>query len=307
MIGRDPKPEPTRRDPRSDGFGASPSVSPQPPCGAARSPRAQHRILAACRAAHGSSNRSDDATSDLQTDDTHDPLERGMTLVMRLNATMTNSRPLSPALVAGLIIATAMMSLAGTAAAEGEDLARGEQLFALCTQCHGSAGEGKSEALAPAIAGMPGWYVEAQLKNFKSGIRGLHAKDTGGLRMYPMSQWLVTEADQKAVAAYVASLPVADPPHELDENGDAARGAGYYAVCSACHGPAGQGNQGMGAPPLVGQSDWYLYSSIKKYKQAIRGSGKGDPFGAAMIGMVATLPDDAAILDVIAHIQSFEN
>ena len=63
----------------------------------------------------------------------------------------------------------------------------------------------------------------------------------------------------------------------------------------------------MGAPPLTGQSDWYLYSSIKKYKSAIRGSGKGDPFGAAMIGMVATLPDDKAILDVIAHIQSLDN
>ena len=29
-------------------------------------------------------------------------------------------------------------------------------------------------------------------------------------------------------------------------------------------------------------------------------------FGAAMIGMVATLPNDQAILDVIAHIQSLE-
>jgi hypothetical protein len=29
-------------------------------------------------------------------------------------------------------------------------------------------------------------------------------------------------------------------------------------------------------------------------------------YGPAMIGMVATLPDDQAILDVIAHIQSLE-
>jgi cytochrome c553 len=207
-----------------------------------------------------------------------------------------------------LLAACAAFGWAGLVSAEdGADLARGEQLFALCTQCHAANGGGNSEALAPAIAGMPAWYVEAQLKNFKSGIRGMHAEDTGGLRMYPMSQWLRTEADQKAVAAYVASLPATEPAAELAERGDAGRGAGYYAVCSACHGPDGGGNQGMGAPPLTGQSDWYLYSSIKKYKSAIRGSGKGDPFGAAMIGMVATLPDDAAILDVIAHIQSLEN
>ena len=213
----------------------------------------------------------------------------------------------------GILLATAItlmtITLSTTVQAEDAaeaDLARGEVLYALCTQCHASNGAGNSEVLAPAIAGMPAWYIERQLVNFKSGIRGLHAEDTGGLRMYPMSQWLRSEADQKAVSAYVASLPAATPEPELTAKGDAARGQGYYAVCSACHGPNGGGNEGMGAPPLTGQSDWYLYSSIKKYKDSVRGTGKGDPYGAAMIGMVATLPDDNAILDVIAHIQSLE-
>ena len=73
---------------------------------------------------------------------------------------------------------------------------------------------------------------------FKSGQRGLHAQDTGGLRMYPMSRWLQDEAEQKAVAAYVASLPQVKPESTLAESGDAAKGVGYYAVCSACHAPA---------------------------------------------------------------------
>ena len=230
-------------------------------------------------------------------------------MVGKLNHTKT--LPAADRLASALAFVLAASGLvalvsAGAASAE-DDLARGEQLYALCVKCHGAAGGGNSEVLAPAIAGMPSWYVEAQLKNFKSGIRGLHAQDTGGLRMYPMSLWLREESDQKAVAAYVASLPAAKPPHELDEAGDAAKGAGYYAVCSACHGQAAEGNQGMGAPPLAGQSDWYLLSSIQKYKATIRGSGEGDPFGAAMQGMVATLPDEQAILDVIAHIQSLEN
>ena len=184
------------------------------------------------------------------------------------------------------------------------DLERGEQLYRLCTKCHGVDGAGNSEVLAPAIAGMPFWYVDAQLKKFKTGVRGLHPDDTGGLRMYPMSQWLRNEADQKAVSAYVASMTPIEPAMELEVSGDAAKGAGYYAVCSACHMPDGSGNQGMGAPPLKGMSDWYLFSAIDKYKSGIRGSGKGDALGAAMIGMVATLPDEEAIHDVIAHIHS---
>lgn len=195
--------------------------------------------------------------------------------------------------------------LAGAAfAQDGADLEKGESLFALCGQCHGANGGGNAEVLAPGIAGLPAWYVEAQLVKFKSGMRGLHAQDTGGLRMYPMSRWLQNEEEQKAVSAYVASLPAVSPDATLAQAGDPAKGQAYYAVCSACHGPDGGGNQGMGAPPLAGLNDWYLLSSIQKYKKRIRGSLPGDALGLAMIGMVATLPDEAAVLDVIAHIQT---
>ena len=210
--------------------------------------------------------------------------------------------------IRAVLASTIVLGAAGIANAEdgdnSADLARGEQLYALCTQCHMTDGSGNSEALAPAIAGMPSWYVEMQLKNFANGIRGLHAEDTGGLRMYPMSQWLRSEADQKAVAAYVASMTPVRPAKELEQEGNAALGAGYYAVCSGCHGAAGEGNQGMGAPPLAGQSDWYLLSSIQKYRDKVRGSGAGDPYGVAMQAMVGTLADEAAIVDVIAHIES---
>lgn len=205
-----------------------------------------------------------------------------------------------------LALTTCLALAATVASAEDGDLARGQKLFDLCTQCHSADGGGDSALLAPAIAGMPVWYIEMQLTNFKNGIRGLHEGDMGGLRMYPMSLWLRDEADQKAVAAYVASLPPTEPAHQLDDHGDATKGAGYYVICSACHGGVAEGNQGMGAPPLTGQSDWYLYSSIKKYRDRVRGSGTGDVYGPAMQGMVATLPDNNAILDVIAHIQSLE-
>jgi cytochrome c553 len=209
------------------------------------------------------------------------------------------------------IIASAAVSTTAPSRASAEadeaNVARGEQLFELCAQCHASNGGGNRLALAPAIAGLPDWYVAAQLKNFKAGIRGLNPRDTGGLRMYPMSQWLRRESDLQSVAAYVASLPKTLPEPELAHPGDPAKGEGYYAVCSACHGPDGRGNQGMGAPPLVDLSDWYLVESIQKYKAGIRGSGPGDALGAAMIGMAATLPDDQAIRDVVAYIETLRD
>lgn len=205
-----------------------------------------------------------------------------------------------------VLLAVGALFAAVTASAQdgAADVAQGRALFALCTQCHGENGGGNQDALAPAIAGLPAWYVEGQLLKFRSGQRGLHAGDTGGLRMYPMSQWLQSDEEIKAVSAWVANLPAVEPPVTLAEPGDAAKGAGYYAVCSACHGPDGSGNQGMGAPPLTGLNDWYLLSSIEKYKKSIRGSLPGDSLGPAMIGMVATLPDEQAVRDVIAHIQS---
>jgi cytochrome c553 len=199
----------------------------------------------------------------------------------------------------------ALAAAQGNAAAGASaDLDRGEQLFQLCTQCHGANGQGNADALAPSIAGLPSWYLEGQLQKFKSGMRGMHPGDTGGLRMYPMSLWLRDASDQRDVAAYVSSLPRAEFTNELETHGDAAKGAGYYAVCSACHMADASGNQGMGAPPLTGMSDWYLFSAIQKYKAGVRGNGPGDALGPAMIGMVATLPDNEAILDVIAHIQA---
>ncbi len=185
-------------------------------------------------------------------------------------------------------------------AARAGDAARAEEQFELCAQCHGAAGAGNALYLAPAIAGFPEWYVLAQLKNFHSGARGTNPEDTGGLRMYPMSQTLKTDEDMQAMAAYVASMPP-HPAAATVTGGDATRGAKFYQVCAACHGVDGKGNQAVGSPQLTGQSDWYLLSSLQKYKTGIRGVY---PNAAIMRGMAATLPDEQAMKDVVAYIQS---
>ena len=86
--------------------------------------------------------------------------------------------------------------------------------------------------------------------------------------------------------------------------GDATAGAGNYAVCTACHGPEGKGNEQLHAPPIAGQHDWYLVSQLKKFKAGIRGTNPKDITGGQMRPMSMTLADEQAMKNVVAHIST---
>ena len=197
------------------------------------------------------------------------------------------------------------IALVCAAPASAQDLERGAELFQLCAACHGEQGQGNALYLAPNIGGLPVWYIEAQLTKFRDGGRGMHFDDHAGMRMRPMALSLRTEHgdDVKDVAAYAASLPDEKPAPTL-QGGDAARGAAHYAVCQACHGQNGEGVQATNGPPLAYQDDWYLLSSLERFKAGVRGSAPTDANGAVMRGMAAILTDEQAMKDVIAHITS---
>ncbi|MGH0032734.1 MAG: c-type cytochrome [Myxococcota bacterium] len=203
-----------------------------------------------------------------------------------------------------LAIAATVAALVLPALAQAQDLARGEEIYGLCTQCHGTAGAGDPLSLAPSIAGKSQWYLERQLHNFKQGLRGTHPDDLGGLRMYPMSRSLRSDEDIAAVAAYVASLPVPDLEPTIE--GDAAKGQASYATCQACHGPEGAGNEALNAPRLTHTSDWYLVQALRKYQAGILGGNPGNQNAVMMRGMALSLADDQAIFDVVAYIRTLE-
>ncbi|MCC6765393.1 MAG: cytochrome c [Deltaproteobacteria bacterium] len=188
-----------------------------------------------------------------------------------------------------------------TPAAAG-DLSRGAAHYRLCAACHGDQGAGDPSRGAPAIAGLPPWYVEAQLKKFRAGQRGYTPGDDTGLQMRPMASALRTDEDVAGVAAYVASLP--PTPHPATVTGDAARGQGLFAPCSACHGPDGRGNEALKGPQLAGQADWYLLAQLGKFKSGARGAHKDDATGAQMRAMASTLVDEQAMLDVVAYVRT---
>jgi mono/diheme cytochrome c family protein len=86
---------------------------------------------------------------------------------------------------------------------------------------------------APAIAGLPDWYVVSELTKFKANIRGAHPDDNEGHRMRPMARTLYHPGDVAAVAAYVSKLPMAKVQPTI--KGDVAKGqAQYGTICIAC-------------------------------------------------------------------------
>jgi len=201
-----------------------------------------------------------------------------------------------------LLFAALCIALAGSARAQ--DLARGKELFSMCSHCHGAQAQGDPMALAPSIAGLDAWYIETQIGKFKDNERAAHFDDIAGMRMRGMAKWLKTPEDIKSVAAYVATLPkVKDITLK---GGDAAKGAALYAPCSGCHGLNGEGMQAVGAPPLAHTSDWYLHTQIKNYQAGIRGSDPRDIGGAAMRPMAMILADEQSIKDLLAHVATLK-
>jgi cytochrome c553 len=202
--------------------------------------------------------------------------------------------------IAGVLVTSAYAQAEAEAQLE-PDLARGEELFELCAQCHGSTGSGNQAFEAPAIAGLPAWYVEAQVRNFRGGVRGAHPDDYAGLRMRPMARMLPQDQKLVDVTHYVASLDPVMPEATL--TGDAARGKLHYdQVCVTCHAADGSGNEALHAPPLLYNSDWYMVAQLQKFKSGIRGAKPGDTWGATMRSMSMTLEDEQHMRDVVAYV-----
>ena len=85
---------------------------------------------------------------------------------------------------------------------------------------------------------------------------------------------------------------------------DVAAGKTAYAVCAACHGPDGGGNQALNSPRIAGQEDWYLKRQLEAFRAGIRGTAPGDVAGSQMRPMAMTLADAAAIDNVVAYIKT---
>lgn len=207
-----------------------------------------------------------------------------------------------PLLAAGLVVGLA----AGCGNNASPGLSRGTELYDTCRPCHGNNGGGNEVLAAPAIAGLPRWYIVEQLTKFKGSLRGVHPDDMEGHRMRPMALTLNHPGDVESVAEYVSKMSRVLPAHSL-QGGDVAAGKEKYnSVCIACHGADGTGMEALKSPWLSGQYDWYLYSQLHKFQSGMRGAHPQDITGGQMRAMSMTLEDDAAVRNVVAYIRTLK-
>lgn len=86
------------------------------------------------------------------------------------------------------------------------DPSRGKKLYATCQSCHGVDGKGVWSTNAPRLANMSDWYLQRQLQNFRSGIRGTHPQDFNGAQMASMAKVLADEQAINDLLDYVHTL-----------------------------------------------------------------------------------------------------
>lgn len=187
---------------------------------------------------------------------------------------------------------------------EPADPAAGAAHYAVCSACHGPEGQGIEESNAPKIAGLPAWYVQRQLNNFRTGARGTHEDDTYGQQMRPFANMLADDLAIRNIAAHIESL--SDRRVTPTVGGDIERGRRLYRTCANCHGKDGQGIQAVNGPPLAGIQDWYLVTQLTNFRSGVRGRHAEDLYGNQMVDMAKMLVKDAAIHDVVAYINTLD-
>ncbi len=118
---------------------------------------------------------------------------------------------------------------------------------------------------------------------------------------------LVKRQRRPAVFAPVLGLALIVLGTAAHAAGDAAAGKSLYPVCTACHGPAGLGNQAMNAPKLAGQEPWYLIRQMQLFQTGARGTAPGDMHGMQMAAMAKgpQLATEAALANLAAYVASF--
>ena len=157
---------------------------------------------------------------------------------------------------------------------------RGATLASTCLGCHGIEGYRNAypDYAVPRLAGQHAEYLEAALKEYRSG-----ARDYPTMHLQALS---LSDQDIADVAAYLAGKPLvatssASPP-EVPQPA---------LVCTSCHGRDGIGVTPM-YPSLAGQHASYLARAIREYQTGYR----KHPIMSSMV--VSLKPED---IDAIAQ------
>ncbi len=149
---------------------------------------------------------------------------------------------------------------------------------------------------------VPGMVSYIWLTPTRTGRFDVLCEELCGLAHFAMRSKVVVE-EEAEFEAWLANQP-SHATMVARAQTSAPAGQALYAVCSACHGAQGEGNEVLNAPKLAGQDSWYIAHQLKNYKSGARGTHEDDVYGRQMAPMAMTLADDDAIANVAAYIES---
>lgn len=92
------------------------------------------------------------------------------------------------------------------------DVRSGQELYqSICGSCHGPGGIGNPKLNSPALVNLPTWYVDRQITNFKTGLRGTHPQDTFGAQMTSIVSLIKDDQSLHDILAYLQTKSAAKP------------------------------------------------------------------------------------------------
>lgn len=145
-------------------------------------------------------------------------------------------------------------------------------------------------------AGLSGWSEDEVVQYLKTGVNS-HAEAIGSMQdVIEHETSKMSDADLRAVAVYLRSLPQAPPPQAKASTRQAMRSgkAIYLDQCAACHAPDGSGAPPV-FPPLKDKPAIQQASAVNPIRAILAGGQEAatpaNPTRPAMPAYAATLTD----------------
>ncbi|WP_448190774.1 c-type cytochrome [Azospirillum sp. sgz301742] len=175
------------------------------------------------------------------------------------------------------------------------DLAKGKEIYEVCSACHLPEGWGQTEGTFPEIAGQHRTVLIKQLEDIREGNRD-------NPTMYPFA--LPSEiGGAQAVAdvtEYISRLPM-NPENGIGPGTDLELGKKLFADnCVRCHGANGEGEASKYYPRIQGQHYAYLLRQYQWIKE-----GKRRNANPEMVEQIKNFSekDTVAVLDYVSRLK----
>jgi cytochrome c553 len=175
---------------------------------------------------------------------------------------------------AGVVLTSAIIGILVSTNSVAADVARGEKLSQTCLGCHGAPGLRNPGPVynIPMVGGQHAEYIVSSLKAYKDKTRGHGTMQAQAANL--------SDQDMQDIAAFFGAMEGNSRPSNVNAQ-SAKSGQEKSAVCAACHGSNGDGDNTT-YPKLAGQYESYLTQALKDYRS-------GDRANPIMAGFAATL------------------